>query len=73
MLRETDSPTPPPVIDSHNHVGNNIDASGEEMKNRQVNSENHHPIKTEGQSTRFVYFVPVVRGSSHFGGCLLYF
>ncbi|XP_031558943.1 integrator complex subunit 6-like [Actinia tenebrosa] len=51
ILRETDSPTPPPIIDGHNHIGNNVDASGEQMRNRQVNSENHQPIKTEGLST----------------------
>jgi hypothetical protein len=59
MLRETDPPTPPPFIDEHNHVGNNTDSVGEEQKNRQMNTENHLPIKTEGLSTRSVmgYFI----------------
>jgi len=50
-LRETDTPTPPPTVDSHHHNGNGVE--GSDLKTKLMNNTDHcHPIKTEGIATR---------------------
>ena len=52
--RETDSPTPPPPQHGlANHVVNNVDYAREELKEKNLFSEeNHVPGKAEGSLTR---------------------